>query len=221
MLEKIGALTVIVVLGFFLFVPESISQRTKLLGPDDIIEKNGFEWLQPDLFEGLTLNEILLVCPNLVCGNGTLNGYDISGWQIAPTDDVAALLYSYFEPYNLPDLAPPEPGDLGWSSGLSPSNCGAMLDLFDDGWRPTEIDYYTGQNSDVVNEQSFGATHRYPFVGFIGTTLVTLNFGVDGNCQSGGTLVAGGPAPPGDLVLETVGIWFYRPKCVGCDCPAN
>jgi len=60
----------------------------------DIIPVNGREWLQPDLFIGLTWNQINATCPDGVC-NGVLAGRDVTGWTWASVDDVVALFNYY------------------------------------------------------------------------------------------------------------------------------
>lgn len=49
------------------------------------------EWAQVNLFAELSWNDINAVCPAGVCGTGTLNGYDMSGWAWASVFDVGAL----------------------------------------------------------------------------------------------------------------------------------
>ena len=61
----------------------------------DIVTVNGREWAQVDLFEGLGWNDINAVCPGGVCGNGTLNGFDVAGWSWATSSDLNTLFNHY------------------------------------------------------------------------------------------------------------------------------
>ena len=60
----------------------------------DSVPVNGKEWLQPDLFSGLTWDEINAVCPEGVCV-GVLNNRDMKGWTWASVDDVNELFNYY------------------------------------------------------------------------------------------------------------------------------
>lgn len=72
----------------------------------DIVTVEGREWAQPDLFTNLSWNDINTVCPAGVC-NGTLDGYDVTGWTWASVNDVNAM-FNYFIGYSAlgpgPDL---------------------------------------------------------------------------------------------------------------------
>ncbi len=63
----------------------------------DTVTIEGREWAQPDLFAGVTWNNINTVCPGGVCGSGLLNGWDMQGWMWASYADMAALFNPYVE----------------------------------------------------------------------------------------------------------------------------
>lgn len=92
----------------------------------DIIPVNGKEWLQPNLFNGLTWDEINAVCPNGVC-NGSLAGRDMTGWTWASIDDVAELLNYYI---GRRALVPENYELLEVNSAWAPA-------FFNTGWRPS------------------------------------------------------------------------------------
>jgi hypothetical protein len=57
---------------------------------------NGREWAQPDLFIGLSWDEIKAVCSAQTGAcSGLLNGYKMTGWTWASLDDVTALFNFY------------------------------------------------------------------------------------------------------------------------------
>jgi hypothetical protein len=61
----------------------------------DIVTVDGTDWAQVDLFTDLSWNDINTVCPGGVCGAGTLNGYDMSGWEWASVSDLNSLFNGY------------------------------------------------------------------------------------------------------------------------------
>lgn len=61
---------------------------------DTVLVRNT-EWAQTDLFAGLSWNDINAVCPAGLCGNGTLNGFDMAGWTWADTDAMNNLFNHY------------------------------------------------------------------------------------------------------------------------------
>lgn len=64
----------------------------------DVVEVNGVEWAQPNLFTDLRWHEIRVVCPTGVCEEETLNGWDMDGWTWASPFDVADL-FSELTPF--------------------------------------------------------------------------------------------------------------------------
>jgi hypothetical protein len=62
----------------------------------DTVFVDGNEWAQTDLFRGIPWDEINAVCPEGICAdNGILNGYDMTGWTWASTDDINTLFNFY------------------------------------------------------------------------------------------------------------------------------
>ena len=94
----------------------------------DNIAVNGKEWLQPDLFLGLSWNEINAVCPAGRC-SGVLNGHDMNGWTWASVNDIKAL-FNYYVGTN--ELGPGT--DFFWevNSEWAPT-------FFSDGWMDTDL----------------------------------------------------------------------------------
>ena len=94
----------------------------------DVITVDGKQWLQAELFKNLTWDEINAVCPAGECtDNGSLNGYDMTGWTWASVDDVKTLFNVYI-------------GDSSLDSDTRfyPDNTGQALQRFyGDGWQPT------------------------------------------------------------------------------------
>lgn len=62
----------------------------------DVVNANGKVWAQPDLFAGITWNQINAVCPEGPCiTGGILNGNDMSGWRWADAFEMSVLLEHY------------------------------------------------------------------------------------------------------------------------------
>jgi hypothetical protein len=95
----------------------------------DIVTVNGKDWAQADLFIGLSWSDINTVCPSGIClDGGLLNGYNMTGWQWAFTDDVNALLNYYIGSPQMgpgPDIYSEYPGSFAAS-------------FFSGGWRATQ-----------------------------------------------------------------------------------
>lgn len=107
-----------------------------LIPGSDIISVDGTKWAQVDLFRRLSWNDINTVCPSGVCGNGTLNGYDMAGWAWASVDDLNALFNVYLSAEGVsgesllgpgPDYLQPF-ADTAWAPAF-----------FADGWRGTTV----------------------------------------------------------------------------------
>jgi hypothetical protein len=96
----------------------------------DTITAGGKEWAQVDLFFLLLWQEINAICPapaGVCVDNGTLNGYDMTGWAWASVDDVKALFNGYIGE----DVLGPETDFYRDATGQTVER------FFDDGWRPT------------------------------------------------------------------------------------
>jgi hypothetical protein len=93
---------------------------------------NGRTWAQPTQFVtegGLSWNAVNAACPEGVC-EGTLNGYNVTGWTWATQTDMAELFYHYHEDNEFLDS-----GRNYWSMKNSPW----APKFFDDGWKPTYL----------------------------------------------------------------------------------
>ena len=95
----------------------------------DTIKVDGKEWYQPYLFEELSWNDVKVVCPDGKC-NGTLKGYDLTGWTWASYSDVQELLNNY----GFVD---------GWAYDPYTTRESSLFNLSSDGWlsygEPLEI----------------------------------------------------------------------------------
>jgi hypothetical protein len=61
----------------------------------DTVNANGKEWAQPDLFDGLTWNQIVVACPGGICtADAVLNGFEMNGWVWASVDELNSMLSS-------------------------------------------------------------------------------------------------------------------------------
>jgi hypothetical protein len=107
--------------------------------PDtDVIEAGGKAWLQPDLFQNMTWEEIHAVCPLGVCPDGAqLRGRDMTGWRLASVDDLNSLFNGYMGGQLLGH------GHRGFMWGRSEDGEMGQLpnryfvdDFYDAGWRP-------------------------------------------------------------------------------------
>lgn len=78
----------------------------------------GREWLQPELFSGVTWDDVHSICPLGVCA-GVLSNYDLTGWTWASNQDVVDL----FEFYAPVDFGGP---------------CDLASNFFRNGWRKTD-----------------------------------------------------------------------------------
>jgi len=168
----------------------------------DIIPVNGREWLQPDLFIGLTWNQINAACPDGVC-NGLLAGRDVTGWTWATIQDVAALFNYYIG-------RPVFVGDVDSFRLLQEIDSAWAPAFFNTGWRPTfkqtglEEVYgttrsiaYTDQNAAVFYRAGITdlATVAYTEVGVVGDYAQARGLGY----------VTALPASP-------TGAWLYRER---------
>lgn len=61
----------------------------------DIVTVGNTRWAQPDLFLGISWDDVNAVCPGGVCGTGTLNGHEVAGWSWATLEAMNQLFNSY------------------------------------------------------------------------------------------------------------------------------
>lgn len=91
----------------------------------DTVTVAGKEWAQVDLFTNLTWSDINTVCPGGVCGNSTLNGFEMDGWTWATIDNLNDLFNHYI------GFAALGPGPDRYAGGYR-----TFTDVFyADGWR--------------------------------------------------------------------------------------
>jgi hypothetical protein len=163
----------------------------------DIVSANGKEWLQPDLFGGLTWDEINAVCPEGKCA-GVLKGFDITGWTWASVDDVNALFNYYIGKRKLgPGGSRYEEADSVWAPAF-----------FNTGWR-ANLDF------DEEYHRVYGWTRTISVIDKWGTYAYDPGIA---DCLS--TCPTSG-YPPGTDTARTIhdgltldyslgGAWFYR-----------
>jgi hypothetical protein len=150
------------------------------------------EWAQPDLFSGLTGEQIVARCPEGVCGlNTVLNGWSMDGWQWANVDEVNALFSAYLAGYT---LGPgPDSIQVPWDTYL-------VEPIFDAGFRPTYEDSGRRWVMGLTSDDTIELDEPVYFYGVIndsyGTFVNTDN--IKTNIPS-----AGG--------ANYLGAWFYRP----------
>ena len=112
----------------------------------DTVIVNGKEWAQVDLFVGLSWSDINTVCSGGVCGNGTLIGFDMSGWTWASTEDLNNL-FNYYSANSSdpnPNLLGPGPSSVNTESTIPPSY--AQL-FYLDGWRSTSSVFFESRET--------------------------------------------------------------------------
>ena len=166
----------------------------------DVIEVDGKEWYQPYLFVDLSWNEINAICPDGIC-NGTLNGYDLTGWFWASVKDMNDL----FNYYIGSDLLGPGPDYTSIPN--------AQSSLAFDGWHPTFQDNSVGYlwaivglTKDALNtDPNLVWCADWFSAGFQPAFAVT-------NCKANKDTNAH-PYIDGigvNLPPSRVGVWFYR-----------
>jgi hypothetical protein len=116
----------------------------------DVVIVNDREWAQPDLFVGLSWDDIKAVCPaeTGVCRSGYLNGYNMAGWTWASVDDIAALFNFYIGSEVLGQFP---------ATSFSEYDSVWLPKFFDDGWRsllPNRKRAYGVSRSTYPNDKS-------------------------------------------------------------------
>lgn len=95
----------------------AVSVTAMPIDPGNTVVVDGVQWAQVDLFSELSWNDIQSVCPGGVCGAGTLNGYAMSGWQLASVEEVNGLFNFYLSAAGVPDADLLGPGpDQFWGA---------------------------------------------------------------------------------------------------------
>jgi cell wall-associated NlpC family hydrolase len=160
----------------------------------DTVTVNSKEWAQPDLFTGLSWNGINAVCPapSGVC-NGTLKGYDVTGWTWASREEVQSL-FNYF---------------IG-SDVLGPSTC--CHQEVDSSWAPQ----FFSQFRTTVPEELQGETvgnYLWGYTSFLTTTSIqgwgaSLLYDYPQGDWDSAEVYYFTSNP--DFLDPTVGAWLYR-----------
>ena len=153
-------------------------------------------WFQPDLFTGLTWNEIDAICPENQGGKckngGTLNGIDVTGWRWASIDDIITMFNSYigFDALGLGNVQ-----HITTDSRWAPR-------FYEDGWRANWNDSgtYGWTRSTWLEDADFAVT---PFF-----NLCPIPNSEHDYCTSDSADVAGTALKSKPHVVE-VGAWFY------------
>lgn len=158
----------------------------------NIVTVGSTDWAQVDLFTGLSWSDINSSCPAGVCTNGgTLNGYDMTNYLWADTEDVNELFNGYIGS-----------SELGPGPDLHTDSVGTFATaFFADGWRVTDT------LSGFGNETNGFISDDNSRLGAI-ADLFSLGLGFQG---------ASTQEEPGLLRTGTGG-WFYRAE--GGEVPA-
>jgi len=162
----------------------------------DTVTVGGREWAQPDLFSGLTGEQVVARCPGGVCGENTvLNGWSMDGWQWATVDDVNALFNTFLIGYS---LGPgPDSVQVPWDTYL-------LEPIFDAGFRPTLFD--EGVHRFLVGLTSDGFVDE-----FVGSRLY-VGSAVDNLASFKGSDAVRTNGDEGiDSGVGYIGVWLYRP----------
>ena len=103
----------------------------------DTVTVNGTTWAQVDLFAGLSWNNIEAICPAGACETGSLNGFDMTGWQWASTSDLATAFNPFLEDsgFGGDDLLSAGPDRFFW--GFSNPQADFGRHFINEGFRPT------------------------------------------------------------------------------------
>ncbi|MCB1697718.1 MAG: hypothetical protein KDI34_15935 [Halioglobus sp.] len=169
----------------------------------DIIPVNGKEWLQPDLFIGLTWEEIDAVCPNGVC-NGVLAGRDVTGWTWASIEDVAALFNYYIG-------RPVFVGDVDGFPGFEEADSAWAPAFFNTGWRPISdgpgpVEGVHGMTRSIAYTDQNDATVIYA------AGITNLPTGFVGEGGIGDYVLARSLGYTTTLFPSPTGAWFFRER---------
>jgi len=149
----------------------------------DTVVADGKEWAQANLFSGTGWNAINAVCPGGVCtSGGMLNGYDMTGWTWAATDDVNALFNYYI---GSPELGP------GPDNYFSGNYDFVLAFFFTDGWNATQDDGVALYTAGAVHDSAILISAMTYFVEIVGISETNVDIDFPG--------------------LSTYGGWFYRP----------
>lgn len=122
----------------------------------DIVNVNGVEWAQVDLFTNLSWLDVSAVCPGGICTNSdTLNGFDVEGWVWAASEEVVSLFNNYI---GSPALGPAPSFYFEAESSWGPA-------FFSDGWRAT-ANIFGGPSVSGITSQatSPGAAYLATFI---------------------------------------------------------
>jgi Thrombospondin type 3 repeat len=164
---------IIALLAFAVYSSFSYA-ATPIVG-DNIVTVDDTQWAQVDLFTNLSWNDINAVCPSGVCvSGGSLNGFDMTGWIWATTEDMNDLFNSYI---GFTALGPGPSMYFTWPPIFVPV-------FYADGWRKTQ--YSAGvisstwgltrefNSSAVISTQPFHPP-QYTFLTDLADTQVQSN----------------------------------------------
>ncbi|MEM9255333.1 MAG: hypothetical protein AAGA91_07790 [Pseudomonadota bacterium] len=156
------------------------------IGSDDIVVVDGREWAQVDLFTNLSWFSMNQVCPGGSCGDGALNGYEMTGWRWSSLEETNALFNYYLteQGYSGEDLLGPGADSFSVDfPGL----------LGDTGFRATDVQFF--------GAGTFGWTSTLGWGGYTNAARVVLGSTVQ--TRQEGASSAFNP-------LSSRGGWFYR-----------
>lgn len=175
----------------------------------DTVNVAGKEWAQVDLFAGLSWNAINNVCGGSGCVNGTLNGFDMSGWTWASAGDLNALFNDFLvaDGFGGSNLLGPGPDRFYWGFNVPTANFGR--NFLNMGFRPTFEDY----RSHVLTGWTSSAVTTDPSLAYEG---------VVGTYDPDGELFGTDYTKPKNRGgLLSSGAWFFRSDEVSVPVPAT
>ncbi|GAB5449766.1 MAG: hypothetical protein Hals2KO_00940 [Halioglobus sp.] len=175
----------------------------------DTLIINGLEWAQPDLFVGLSWNEINAVCPAGTCQqHGVLLGHDVSGWTWANSAQMHGLFNAYIGSAEL------GPGVGSYSTFVTDNSLPDPFSFgfFADGWRPTLEEKRPAFFADATVLRGFMADSS--------EQLARINAGfIPANLRTGG-------ASTDDYLWQLpgdtkIGAWFFQQPATSVDAPGT
>lgn len=159
----------------------------------DIVEADGREWAQVDLFGGLSWNEMNAVCPSGPCANGgLLNGYDMTGWIWAGLDEIGTMLGTFTGHDHVRSLA--------FSTRFS-TWAPALLAAF----RPNDVDPNRGMVKTITRMQTLDFDRTV-----VPVTLSITDWYPRNNCNCVTDTISPWIAYDSDWSQFNYGSWFYR-----------
>lgn len=180
----------------------SLGTGASLAAPiTDTILVAGKEWAQVDLFGGVSWSELNAVCPAGVCGSGSVNGFELTGWTWASVNDVNSLFNYYLEGAGVSGGDLLGPGKDVYSERFAAWDNDFLADGWRGNWTLPEIIHGITSDAPVtdpteVHYGSFNSNFYYP----------KFNIDIRARFYTGSEI--GNPPHPIDGVIK--GAWLYK-----------